>query len=127
MQTTAKKTLAAASAVVLTSVVLGYGYFRTKDFLEGPVLSITTPKNGEMFASALIEVGGTSKNLSFLNLDGRKIFTDKDGIWGEKLLLQPGVNIIEVRATDRFARENKQVLRVVYDNDAQQVKSSSSL
>jgi hypothetical protein len=114
MKTTAKKTLMATSAIVLTLVIFGYGYFCTKDFLAGPVLGITAPKNGEMFASPLIAVGGISKNLSFLNLDGRRIFTDKDGIWEEKLLLLPGVNIIEVRATDRFGRENKQVLRVMY-------------
>jgi len=115
MQTTFKKILGAGSAVVLVGAVFGYGYFRTKDFVLGPVLEITSPKNGQMFASALISVEGKSKNLSYLNLDDRKIFTDKDGVWGEKLLLQSGVNIIEVRATDRFGRENKQILRVVYN------------
>ena len=117
MHTTAKKTLATVSAIILVVVVLGYGYFRTKDFLAGPILKITAPKNGELFTSPLIDVGGNSKNLSFLNLDGRKIFTDKDGIWKEKLLLQDGVNIIEVRGVDRFGRENKQVLRVMYVNN----------
>jgi hypothetical protein len=115
MQTTIKKMLGIGSAIILTAVVFGYGYFRTKDFLEGPVLEITTPKNGEMFSSALISVAGLSKNLSFLSIDGRKIFTNKDGVWEEKLLLQNGVNIIEVQATDRFGRENTQVMRVVYD------------
>ena len=114
MHTTAKKFLATGSAVILLIVVFGYGYFRTKDFLAGPILNIATPKNGELFNSPLADIGGDSKNLSFLNLDGRKIFTDKDGIWKEKLLLQDGVNIIEVRGVDRFGRENKQVLRVIY-------------
>jgi len=115
MQATIKKTLTVLSVIVLTGAVFGYGYYRTKDFLEGPILGIKAPKDGEMFASPLIEVRGISRNLSFLNLDGRKIYTDKDGIWGEKLLLQRGVNIIEVRAKDRFGRENKQMLQVVYD------------
>ena len=125
MQTSIKKILGLGSAVIVVCVVLGYGYFRTKDFLAGPVLEITTPKNGEMVTSPLIEIKGGSKNLSFLNLDGRKIFTDKDGIWEEKLLLQPGVNIIEVRGIDRFKRENLQIMRVVYND--MQVKGSSSL
>jgi hypothetical protein len=116
MQTSIKKILGLGSAVIVVCVVLGYGYSRTKDFLAGPVLGITTPKNGEMVSSSpLVEIKGSSKNLSFLNLDGRKIFTDKDGIWEEKLLLQPGVNIIEVRGIDRFKRENLQIMRIVYN------------
>ena len=115
MQTTIKKTIRVSGTVIIVCVVFGYGYFRTKDFLAGPVLEITAPKNGVVVISPLIEIKGVSKNLSFLNLDGRKIFTDKDGFWEEKLLLQPGVNIIEVRGIDRFKRENLQVLRVTYD------------
>ena len=113
MQTTAKKVLTVTATAMLTVIVFGYAYFRMEDFLEGPILSISAPKNGEMFGSALISVTGTSKNLSYLNMNGRKIFTDKTGNWDEKLLLQPGLNIIETRATDRFGRETKKLLNVV--------------
>ncbi len=119
MQTTIKKVLATTGILVLTGVVFGYSFFRLKDYIDGPIVDISTPKNGQTFTSPLIGVSGSSKNLSFLNLDGRKIYTDKDGIWTEKLLLQDGVNIIEVRGVDRFGRKNVQVLRVVYDGTKQ--------
>ncbi len=114
MKTNLKKTLGMATVTILFVTVLGYTYSRTKDFLEGPVLNISEPNNGVSMASALISVQGTSKNLAFLNIDGRKIFTDKEGNWSEKLLLHPGLNIIETRATDRFGRETKQILRIMH-------------
>ncbi len=114
MKTNLKKTLGTATVTILFVTVLGYSYSRTKDFLEGPVLKISEPSNGALLASALISVKGTSKNLAFLNLDGKKIFTDKEGNWTEKLLLHPGLNIIETQATDRFGRETKQTLRIMH-------------
>ncbi|MBI2120384.1 MAG: hypothetical protein HYT94_02040 [Parcubacteria group bacterium] len=113
MQTTPKKTLSAFSVLLLAGTVIGYGYYRTRDFLAGPVVEITAPKNGQTLTRALIEVQGTSKNISFLNLNGRKIFTDETGKWHEKLLASPGYNRIEVSAKDRFGRDVTKTVEVV--------------
>ena len=113
MQTTLKKVFSVFAILLLTGTVLGYGYYRTRDFLHGPVVEITAPVNGQMFASALIDVTGISKNISFLNLNGRKIFTDENGNWHEKLLASPGYNKIEVAAKDRFGRDVTKTLEVV--------------
>ena len=117
MKTNLKKVIGISAITILSVTVLGYAYFRTKDFLRGPVVEISAPKNGATFDYALIETSGTSKNLAFLNLDGRKIFTDKAGNWSEKLLLQPGLNIMEIRATDRFGREIRVTRQVVLNED----------
>jgi hypothetical protein len=117
MKTNLKRALGISAVTILFVTVLGYSYFRTKDFLEGPVVNISAPKDGGTFASALISVSGTSKNLAFLNIDGRKIFTDKEGNWSEKLLLHPGLNIIETQATDRFGREVKKIRQIVYTEE----------
>lgn len=114
MKTNLKKAIGVSMAIILFVTVIIYVYFRTKDFLVGPIVDISLPKNGMTFTSPLIEIGGTSKNIAFLNIDGRKIFTDKEGKWDEKLLLLAGLNIIEIQATDRFGKEIKQIMRVVY-------------
>lgn len=113
MQTTSKKILSIFSVLLLAGTVFGYGYYRTQDFLQGPVVEITAPANGQMLASALIDVAGNSKNISFLNLNGRKIFTDEAGNWHEKLLASPGYNRIEVVAKDRFGRDAVKTIEVV--------------
>jgi hypothetical protein len=113
MQTTPKKIFSTLAVLLLTGTILGYGYYRTRDFLNGPVVEITTPANGQLLVSALIDVAGISKNISFLNLNGRKIFTDENGNWHEKLLASPGYNRIEVAAKDRFGRDVTKTLEVV--------------
>jgi hypothetical protein len=113
MQTNAKKILSIFSVLLLAGIVLGYGYYRTRDFLNGPVVEITSPQNGQMLSFALIDVRGISKNIAFLNLNGRKIFTDEAGNWHEKLLASPGYNRIEVSAKDRFGRDVTKTLEVV--------------
>lgn len=117
MKTAPKKILSVFVALFLTATVFGYGYFRAKNFLRGPVVEITTPKNGQLLASALVSVGGISKNISFLNLNGRKIFTDENGNWSEKVLASPGINIIEVSAKDRFGRDTKKTIKVILKRD----------
>jgi hypothetical protein len=113
MQTSPKKILSALSVILLAGTVLGYGYYRTKDFLYGPIVEITSPVNGQLLANALINIEGVSKNISFLNLNGRKIFTDERGNWREKMLINPGYNIIEVAAKDRFGRDVTKTIEVV--------------
>jgi len=114
MRTNAKKILTFGITAILTISVIGYAYFSMRDFLRGPVVRFSAPKNGETVTSQVLEVSGTSQNLSYLKLDGRKIFTDKNGNWSEKLILAPGYNIIEADAKDRFEREVKETIYVIY-------------
>ena len=113
MRTSPKTLLSYGAATLLATFVFGYAYFRAKDFLRGPVLEIATPTNGQMLGAAFVSISGTTKNVSSLSLDGKKIFTDENGNWKEQLLLAPGYNIIEARAEDRFGRETKKVLNIV--------------
>jgi hypothetical protein len=120
MKTGAKKIIANSFAVLLTVSVLGYAYFRAQDFLIGPVVVFETPKNGATVTSPVLTVAGTSRNLSFISLNGRKIFTDKNGDWNEKIALSPGYNIIEADVKDRFGCEVKKTLQVIYRETAQE-------
>ncbi len=113
MQTNVKKTLTFALSVILAAAVLWYAYFRARDFLRGPILTVDQPENGITLISPLTEISGTARNISFLSLDGRTIFTDKNGNWNEKQLLSDGYNIIEIDAKDRFGREIKKTLQLV--------------
>ncbi len=114
MQTNVKKIITTTLTIVLIVSVIGYAYFRMRDLLNGPVVLFAFPKNGETLTKGFIDVSGTSKNISYLHLNGRKIFTDKNGDWKEKLLLLPGYNIIEADAKDRFGREVKKTLYIMY-------------
>ncbi|MFC1731271.1 hypothetical protein ACFL6I_13135 [candidate division KSB1 bacterium] len=100
---------------LLIIAILGYTYFQMQNLVTGPVINISEPQNGATLTSSQIEVTGTTKNISSINLNDRQIFIDESGVFGEKLLLSPGYNIITLRAEDKFGRKTKKVLELVYN------------
>ena len=101
--------------ILLLIGILGYTYFQMQSLVTGPVITILEPLNGATLTSSLVEVTGTAKNISSINLNGRQIFIDESGTFKEKLLLSPGYNIITLRAKDKFGRETEKMLELVYD------------
>lgn len=104
-------------------VLATYLFHQGQSLIEGPVLSIRSPINGAAFASPLVEVWGTSKNISSIYLNDRPIFIDEEGFFKEKLLLSPGYNIIKLSASDRFGRIKETFLELIlgdYDKENKQ-------
>ncbi len=99
---------------ILFVIVAGYSYYEIKDFLAGPKVEITSPQDGDITHQSLLKIQGTTKNISKLLLNDKQIFTDEEGIFNEELLLSLGYNIIEVKVRDRFERETKKTLKVIY-------------
>ncbi len=109
------KTVLRGILIVLTVlIILGYAYFRTQDYLGGPQVTILTPQNGETTHDPLLTIQGQTKNIADITLNDRKIFTDKKGIFKEEILLHCGYNIITVTATDKFNKEIKKRIEIVY-------------
>ncbi len=100
-------------AVFIALIVIGYAYFATKDYIAGPQISITSPLNGSTVSNPLIEVVGTTKNISFISLNDRPIFVDEKGNFKEKLLLYPGYNIMSVKAEDRYKRTVEKTIELI--------------
>lgn len=99
--------------LILIFVFAVYGLFKAENLLLGPKIAINTPKNGQTFASPDIEISGQVKNISLLYLNGRQIFTDKNGYFKETVLLAKGYNIVELKAKDKFGREIKKLQELV--------------
>ncbi|MBI5005111.1 MAG: Ig-like domain-containing protein [Candidatus Lloydbacteria bacterium] len=94
--------------------IILYAYYQMRDFLNGPSIVITEPSNGQTMREALVSVSGNAQRISGITLNDRKIFTDENGIFREKVALFPGYNEIEVSVKDRFNREETKLLTVVY-------------
>ncbi len=99
--------------IVLVGGFAFYGFYRARDFLMGPKITIEYPNDGEIIVNSYIEIRGAAKNISFLYLNDRQIFTDKNGLFKEGLLMARGFNIIEIKAKDKFNREIKKIRQIV--------------
>ena len=98
---------------LLGIVIVGYSLFQAQKFISGPIIDIYTPVNGTTFSQTLIQIEGRARNVTYLNLDDRPIFTDKDGYFKEKLLLSPGYNIIKIDARDKFKAYTEKKLEII--------------
>ena len=93
--------------------IVAYSLFQAWKLLSGPIIEVYTPQNGATYNQTLIEIDGRAKNISYLNLNDRPIFTDKDGKFSEKLLLSPGLNIIKLDARDKFKTYTEKKLQII--------------
>lgn len=92
----------------------GYAYFRSREFLRGPQITITAPGDGSIFSEAPVTVSGHAQNVSAISLNDAPIFIDSQGQFKEKLLLLEGYNILTLKAQDRFGKKTEKTLELVY-------------
>lgn len=109
-------------------IILGvFIFLNTRLFITGPQIDIFEPKDGSSFDSPIIEIKGATKNASFISLNDNPIFIDENGNFEEKLLLPPGISIIEFYARDKFNREISFVHQYVYKGQAVFPNSNENL
>jgi len=108
---------------LLTSILLiaffvvgvGYIYFQSADFIQGPVVVIDSPQNGASVAHPLVTIEGHVKHIARFTLNGLQIFADSNGHFEEQLLLAPGYTIMSIEGHDRFNRNTESTLELVYN------------
>src|SRR5690606_11152957 len=91
---------------ILTAIffisLITYSAFQARFLILGPQISISNPTHGLAVPAQLVFVEGRAKNVAWLSLNDRQIFTNEEGYWSEKLLVSEGLSITTVKARDRF-------------------------
>lgn len=99
--------------IILFLLLIAYSSYQARAFLVGPRIWVENPRDGHLVEDPLVTIEGRSKNIAWISLNDRQIFTDEKGAWSEKLLVSPGLSIMTVKARDRFGRETKKSLTIV--------------
>jgi hypothetical protein len=84
--------------------VAGYALYQAQNLIKGPQLSLQSPFNGTTVQEPAVAIKGMAKNISYISLNDRQIYVDKDGQFNEELLLAPGYNVWKLEAKDKFGR-----------------------
>lgn len=109
-----KLTLKCLIIIIILTGIASYSLFQARNLIRGPVVNIESPKNGEATEKPLVEIKGQAKNISYITLNDRQIFVDKEGIFNQKLLLFNGYNIVKISAKDKFGRETNKIIELIY-------------
>jgi len=102
-----------AFLIVLFILLASYSLYQARALLIGPKIWINSPEDGQVVSNPLVVIEGQSRNIAWISLNGRQIFTDEEGRWSEKLIVSEGTSIMTVEASDRFGRETKKSIRIV--------------
>ena len=92
------------ASLILIGITVGYGLLRSEAALFGPEIIIEYPSAYEHIPQ-IFTVRGQVKGATFLTLNDRRIYPNRDGIFEEDLVLPTGYTIVEIYARNRQSRE----------------------
>ena len=92
---------ASAAAVI---ILIGYGLFEARRLIEGPLVSIESPRDGSAIAGPIIHITGTASNAAFLTINSAQAFVDENNRFDEALSPPPGYTVFTAQAKDRFGK-----------------------
>ena len=101
--------------IILSLLLVAYSLYQARSFLTGPRIWIESPQDGAVVANAVVTIEGRSRNIAWISLNDRQIFTDEKGWWSEKLIVSQGTSIMTVKARDRFGRQTEKSVRIVFN------------
>lgn len=93
--------------------LVGYIYYAVSNFTSPPNLEISSPVAETIIHEDSVEVVGKTDGGSTVEINNQVIFIDKNGNFREQVKLSPGLNNIEVRATNRIKKENVKEIKIL--------------
>lgn len=102
--------------IAIVVILILYIIFQARFIILGPNIKINSLYDGQIVGTSTITVSGHADNIAYISLDDRPIFIDEKGDFSEKLIAQPGLGILVMRARDRFGRTTEKTLRIIYNN-----------
>ena len=104
--------------ITIALLIIFYVVFNTRLIIKGPSVAIYDLKDGQIVeGDGLVEIKGSAQNISFISLNGRQIFMDeKTHQFNEKVLLTSHINPFEIFVKDKFGKEDRKNITLVYKN-----------
>ena len=103
------------SCIMLFVFIGVFAFAKMHFILKGVQIQANIEKNN----SSIAEIKGNAKNATYLSLNGREIFIDKEGSFNEKVALLPGYSVLTLDAEDKFGNHAEKKFEVVYKENNQ--------
>ncbi|MEK7077265.1 MAG: helix-turn-helix domain-containing protein, partial [Patescibacteria group bacterium] len=105
----------AAAAVILIALA-GYFGLRFSNILGKPALTIDAPREETItIGTGRIAVSGSVKNASRVFINGEEATLGPEGRFEKEVLLEQGLNTIEITAKKFLGREAKETYQIFYN------------
>lgn len=95
--------------------VIGFVGTKLYPIIHGPSINVSTLINGGVVHEPMVKVSGIAAFTKELVINGKALPLSPDGIFDEKIVLNPGYNVITVSGSDRYGTSNIQTYSMVLD------------
>lgn len=106
LKITPQKTIFLATAVFIL-IFIGYLVSSYRAFKGAPNLSVTDPKEGEVFTSSKILVSGSTDKDAQVFINNQKVDTDENGNFRQSIVLNSGINTLVIEAQSKSGKRSK--------------------
>ncbi len=102
--------------LLITILFLAYLYSQYYNYQNPPYLEIFEPKNNITTEKNEVNIKGKTEPNTIININNTTTTTDENYIFEKTVLLQPGINIITIKATHatNTNRESIEILSIEY-------------
>lgn len=95
------------------TLFVGYVLFQARLLITGPVIELINEPPTEQ-TERVVKLQGYAQNIVKITLNGKTIYTDKNGYFKEALVLENGYTIATLEGTDRYGRTTQLEKAFVY-------------
>lgn len=93
--------------------VAGYLAYQINFLFAPPKIILTYPTQDITVNQTVIKVEGISDPSAQLTINGKPVYIDQSGRFSKKISLNPGKNILEIKAQNRFGKKNEITRQVI--------------
>lgn len=107
--------LGIVSCLVLFLVIGIFSYEKMSFIFKGIEIEATIENKGD---SSLATIKGIASKATYISLNGREIFINKNGDFSESVILLPGFSVVTINARDKFGKTAEKKFEVVKEENA---------
>lgn len=95
-----------------------FAYMKMSFLLNGVQIEAVIERTDK---SPLAYVKGVAKNATYITINGREIFIDREGRFNEPIALISGFSVVTIDAKDKFGKKDEMKFQLVYEEPNPQV------
>lgn len=111
------------SCVALFLIIMVFSYEKMCFLYKGIKIEATIEQKD---GSSLATIRGNALKATYITLNGREIFIDKDGNFSESIAILPGFSIVTLSAKDKFGKTVEKKFEIVTEKNAKAIAFRSS-
>ena len=102
-------------SLLILSIIGYYFWHQLSSFNSKPYLFVSSPIVDEVTNNSEIVISGETEIGIILKINEEDVFVDENGYFKENIMLQPGRNVIIVKAVNRFDKAVEETRNIIYE------------